>query len=171
MMRLVATFAVLLVLGLLVQATLVHSLFPSAIAPDFLLMLVFFLGIHHKSPLGAFGAFLLGVVADLASARFIGPNAAGAVIAFAFVAYSSGHMFAERGAISGILAFFASLVKSIVFLTMMRFYAGISFPIEEVTTVLLEALFTGILTPIALGLLRPTRSSTFMRRLETEGHR
>ncbi|MCC6953480.1 MAG: rod shape-determining protein MreD [Deltaproteobacteria bacterium] len=171
MMRSVLTFSALLLLGLLVQATLVHSLFPSAVAPDFLLMLVFFLGIHHKSPMGAFGAFLLGVTADFASARFIGPNAAGAVIAFAFVATSSGHMFAERGVISGILAFFASIVKSIVFLVMMRFYAGISFPIEETTTVLLEALFTGILTPIALGLLQPTRSSSFMRRLENEGHR
>ena len=169
MMRQIVSFAVMLFLGLLVQSTLVHSLFPLAIAPDFLLMLVFYLGVHSKTPLGAFGAFCLGVFADLASARFIGPNAAGAVVAFYFVAVVSGHMFAERGGIAGILAFFASLVKSAAFLATLRIYVGAPITVQDLGTVTLEALFTGILTPLALILIRPPRSSAFMRRLENEG--
>lgn len=172
MIRTAVIFLALLLFGLFIQATFIHGLFPSAPAPDFLLILVVMLGLNYKSPGGALGAFILGILADFASARFVGPNAAGAVLAFYFVVVISGHTFVDRGAIGGLVAFVACCVKSISFLLMRWIYVGVSPAMTDVTALLIEAVLTGVLAPFVLHLLsQRTRSSTLGRRLEGEMYR
>ena len=65
-----------------IQGTLIKPLSPSAIAPDFILMFVVFLALYHPTAVGMVGAFLLGCAGDFASGEFVGPNAAGCVVAF-----------------------------------------------------------------------------------------
>lgn len=168
MIRTAVVFLVALILGLFVQATWVHYLAPSAIAPDFILILVVYIGLRHRNMWGALAAFALGIAGDLASARYIGPHAAGCVSAFFFVTVSSSHMFAEKDVVTGFLTFLASLVKSTVFVLMIHFYLSVPLSLRDGWIIGMEAFITAIITPIVLRLLRPARSTSFMRRLEGE---
>lgn len=155
MIRNVLVFTVAMLLGLAVQATLVHSLLPTMVAPDFIVILAFYLGITHKSPGGALGAFLLGLSGDFATAKFIGPNAAGCVLAFSFVVLLSNRIYAERGPALVVVSFLASVVKSLVALAMIALYTQATFaPGEVFRTLLWEALITALVAPIVLRFFR-----------------
>ena len=155
MIRNIVVFMFATLLGLAVQATLIHSLLPTMAAPDFIVILAFYLGITHKSAGGAVGAFLLGLAGDFATAKFIGPNAAGCVLAFSFVVLLSNRIYAERGPALIVVSFLASVVKSIAALVMIYLYTQATFaPGEVFRTLLWEALFTALVAPLVLRFFR-----------------
>ncbi len=161
MLRLIAIFTIAALLGLVVQATVVHGLFPSAIAPNFILILVVFLGLAARNSFGAVAAFALGVLADFASGEFIGPNAAGSIMAFLFTALISEKIYADRIPAIAILIFCSSLAKSLTFLVMLRIYLGVEvsqlLAAGSLETALLEAVFSALIGPVIVRLLHPTR--------------
>jgi rod shape-determining protein MreD len=144
-------FLLFFLLGIFIQATLIHSLFPDVVVPDFLVILVVFLGIRSRNPLGAVGAFLIGVGGDFATARFVGPFAAGSVIAFYLTVFIADHLFSEKGFTVAFTAFVASLAKNVAAGVLLLFYTDFDFfRWKLLSTLLLEALFTALLCPLIL---------------------
>ena len=152
-MRNVAIFFCAFILGLVIQATVFHTMFPASIAPDFLLILVFSLALNDRSALGAVGAFFLGLGGDFASARFVGPTAAGMVVAYCVIVACANHVYAERGPAVVIITFLASLVKSAVYALMLAVYTSVDVLTQHVLLLVFgEALVTALLAPLVLKL-------------------
>ncbi|GEM_PF-5494762 len=154
MFRTVLIFSFACLLGLLIQATLVHAIFPSAVAPDFILILVVFLGLKHNSVLGVVGAFVLGVAADLASGQFIGPNAAGCVVAFALVLVVSKKVYAEHVIAVMFLTALCSCAKGLTMALMFLNYLKLDFfSADTLQLVLSESALSGLVSPLVIKLL------------------
>ena len=156
MIKTITFITVAALMGLLIQATLVHSIYPAAVAPDFILVIVVYLSLTRRNVWGLIGAFFLGVLADFASGQFIGPNAAGSVIAFYVSAIVAEKIYADRGLAVVILSFIASLAKTLTVAAMLAIYLHIDFLGWKVLRVVIyEALLSALIAPILLGLFRP----------------
>lgn len=161
MVKTIALFLLAFFVGLTLEATFIHGAFPALVGPDLILILVLYLAFHWRNTPGAVGAFILGVGEDFASARFIGPNAAGNVIAFLVVAALANRIYAEKGVASAVVAFLASVAKLGGLLLMLKIY--INLPLSEVTlsTALIESTLTAVITPLILRFFSP--SNTLLR--------
>lgn len=158
MLRLVVVFGLACLLGLVIQAVLIHGLFPSAIAPDFITVLIVYIALHHRTPLGAVGAFSLGVLEDFASGQFVGPCAAGAVVAFIVSALIADKVYAERLPALVALTALASTAKAFTFLGVIALYVRVNLLSAPVVWVVLaEALLSAVVAPIVVKLLQPGR--------------
>jgi rod shape-determining protein MreD len=152
--RTVLVFFAAFVLGLLIQATVVHAIVPAAIAPDFIAMLVLFLALRYRHSWGVTGAFLLGAGSDFASARFLGPGAAGSVIGFLICAGIANHVYAERALLLALLGFLCSLAKNAAALLLVALYVRNEIlTVNSGMTLLGEALITAVLTPLVVRLM------------------
>lgn len=155
MMRTIVIFFLTACLGLLLQATLVHSISPSAISPDFIVVLVLYLALNYRNIWGLLGVFALGLLADFASAQFVGPYAAGAVAAYSLVLFISDKVFAERTAAVIILGIVSSAVRALTYLVLLLIYVDVNlFRLDVIAKVLLEALLTGLVAPFVFRLLQ-----------------
>ena len=161
MIRSFLVFTVAALIGLIIQATLVHTIYPSAVAPDFIIILVTYIALRFRAWPGAIAAFCLGLLADFASGQFLGPNACGAVVGYLVVVGISGKVYAEKQMAMAILCFFASLAKSSVFLVMLFVYLDVAVLTQSViTTCFLEAIISAALSPFVMFMLdwRPNAS-------------
>lgn len=159
MIRVIAVFTVTALLGLATNASLVHSTAPYAIAPDFILVLTVVLGFYQQNTVGVVGAFLLGLIADFGSAQFVGPNAAGCIVAFRLVGLIANRVYAEKAVAVFIIVFICSVVKSVAYLTVIYLYASTSGGEDLAQIVLYEALFSGLVAPIVIWAIRGNLSS------------
>ena len=125
MVRLSVVCLVICFIGLVIQSTVFHALSFSVVAPDFILVLVVYLALHHRSVLGVFGAFLLGLAADFASGQFVGPNAAGAIIAYNVALLISQKIYAEHPLALMLISSLCSIAKNCAFAAMIRMYTKI----------------------------------------------
>lgn len=154
MIRTALILVCILFAGIITQAVFIHSVYPSAIAPDFVLILVVYLGIYVRSPLGIIGAFFLGLVSDFASGQILGPNAAGSVVACLLSMQLSNKIYAERGLALSVIGFIASIVKSLVFILMLTFYVPFTLSVFKMSQiVLIEALLTAALAPVLMAII------------------
>ena len=154
MIRLALLYLIAALLGLFIQATMIHSSFPAAPAPDLILVLVLILAITYRTVPGLIGAFLLGLLADVASGQFLGPNAAGALVAFGIVGVLASRVFADRIVAVVFIAFFCSLAKSITVITMFTVYLNDNLLGRDlIDIVLLEAAFSALVAPLVLKLM------------------
>lgn len=148
-------------LGLFIQAGIIHSTVVNAPAPDIILILIVFLSIRHQTPMSVIGCFVLGLLMDFASAQFLGPNAAGAVVTFILVGFICSHVFAERSLMIMLIVFISSVCKSFVLLGMSIIYLENGFEktcqIDSLKLLLAEAIFTALLSPIVFKLLSSAR--------------
>ncbi len=141
-------------MGLFVQATLIHSAFPAAIAPDFILVLVVLLALRERSLPFLFLAFLLGILSDFASGQFLGLNSAGMVVAFGLVGVISTRVYAERSLAIAFITFVCSIAKSAVCFVMLMIYISADVVTSSLwRVVFIEALLSALAAPILLYLL------------------
>jgi len=141
------------VLGLTVQSTVFRDNFPNLFAPDFILLLVLCLATRFNNTAGVFISFGLGLLADFASGQFLGPFAAGSVVAYSSLVYLSDKVFAEKGLALCFLAFFASILSSFTSLVVISSYRGLDLlSWATVSSILGEAILTGLLAPIVFRL-------------------
>lgn len=148
MIRNVLLYSLVCVLGLFIQGAFIKSLFPGAIAPDFLLIIVVVLSVRHPDIWGVFGAFAIGLAGDFAVARFIGPSAAGSVTAFLVVRFFATKLYAERGFALAALTFIASIAKSLINLLMLLLYVNVNlFTTEGWKIILVEAMLSALVAP------------------------
>lgn len=161
MMRQVAAFFIFGMLGLGIQATVFHSSFPDLPAPDVILILVVGISRLHHTRLGVLGAFAMGLLADFASAQYLGPNAAGCIIAFLFVGLIANRMYADKVIAIFFITLGSSLAKSLTAIIMFTLYLpAFTLPPNGLKIMLLEALFSAILAPFILRFLRVNIPST-----------
>lgn len=154
-MRIFVTFFLAALIGLTIQASMIHTSSPAAVAPDLILVLTVAIALFYHSPGGAIGAFLLGLLADFASAQYLGPNAAGCVIAFCLVGLIANRVYADKLFAVFIIVFVCSIAKSLVTLSVYEFYLPeFALPEGVFRTMALEALFSAVLAPFVLRLLR-----------------
>lgn len=158
-MRVVFTFLFFTLIGLLINATIFHTTFPSSTAPDFILILTVALAFYYPEKGGLILAFLLGLFADFASAQYLGPNAAGSVIAFCFVGLIANRIYADKFFAVMIITFVCSLAKLLTMLLMYYVYLLESFDsfLPLLKTVFFEAALTALFAPLVLKILRRTK--------------
>lgn len=168
MIRVWLLFLVACFAGLFIQGSLIHSTIPSAPAPDFILVLVVIVALRYQTVGGVCGVFVLGLLDDFASARFLGPSAAGAVVAFLLVGVIASRVFADRSFAIMLITFICSLAKSFVYVLMYAIYLDNGLAqvaqLYVLQIVLLEALFSALVAPIILKLI------TVSRQLPRAGH-
>lgn len=156
MIKTICIYALACFVGLWVQSTLISTLTtsPYTITPDIILVLVCCVGLQIKNPKGALLAFLLGMMSDFASAKFVGPAAAGMVVAYFSVVAISANVFADRAlAICGIV-FIASLLKSFVYALFLFMYVqDYEFSFQVVQFIAIETLLNVIISPFLIKFL------------------
>ncbi len=155
MTRLVFTFIIAIIVGLLVQGTFIKTIYPLATAPDILLVLVVYIALQYRSVGGLISAFFIGIFADFASGQFIGLNSGGSVIAFCFVSYLANKMYAEKNLALVILTFFCSIAKSLTQALMFILYVDINILSGTgIQLMFIEAILSALVAPIVFWSLR-----------------
>ena len=140
-------------IGAVFNAAFIRSIWPDAPTPDFCLMLTVAIALYIYSPIGAVLSFFLGLMADFSSAQFLGPNAAGCVLAFTTVGLIANRMYAEKWLAVMIICFICSMVKTGVYLGFLALYFQTNSSEDLSRTVILEAVFTACLSPLVIGVL------------------
>ncbi|MFN8391644.1 MAG: rod shape-determining protein MreD [Bdellovibrionota bacterium] len=150
-MRVFFVFLVAGLIGLLIQATLIHASFPAAVAPDFIVILTVAVSLYYHTAWGALGAFCLGLFADFASADYLGPNAAGCVAAFCLVGLIANRVYADKGIAITIITFVCSIAKSATLLLLYYLYVdGFIVPDGIFGSASWEAFLSALLAPFVL---------------------
>ena len=155
-MKIVFTFLFFAIVGLLINATIFHTTFPASAAPDFILILTVSLAFYYPEKEGLFLAFFLGILADCASAQYLGPNAAGAVVAFCVVGLIANRIYADKSFAVMIITFICSAAKMLTVLLMYSVYLSESVTPNLVIAknIFLEAIITAFFAPLVLKILR-----------------
>jgi rod shape-determining protein MreD len=155
------------ILAVFLQGSVLHYLWPNLVIPNFILILVVFLGFYDVSPFGAFLAFLAGLISDLCSGVLVGPSAGASALVFAALSALSSRIFVES-AISTIAAVFgASILSSICYLFMVyQFSPAVGWSLGQVV---FEAIMTSLVSPLMFKFLRsfliqPTRERNMLSR-------
>jgi rod shape-determining protein MreD len=160
MIRTALIFFFAAIIGIVVQSTVVHSSFPSVAAPDVILILTVVLGMRYRSVAGLFSAFLLGILADFASGQYVGPNAAGNIVAFLAVGSIASRVYAERVLAVAMITFMCSILKSLVLIALLALYVKTDIiGVNLLNIVVLEALFSGVLSPLVMKLIGHSRGA------------
>lgn len=171
MMRLLFIFVLVSLVGLFIQGTMVRPVSPSAVAPDFLLVLVIYLALHFPGVWGLVGAYSLGLAQDFASGEYVGPSAAGMVVAFYFAVVVSKKVYAENAIAVGLLVMIASVMKSLTYALVFEIFLGINVLITNevklwslsIPVMFVEALFSGLIAPMVMRILHVTRKQVTVR--------
>ncbi len=148
-------------IGIFFQSAVLRNLIPWLVVPDIILLLVVCLAVRNGAIPGLVGAFFLGLLSDLASGQFLGPNAAGCVVAYLGVVYVADKVYVERGFAIGVLAFAGCLIKVFTFLALLGIYMDIEIlGWSPISRALVEAFLTALFSPLVFWLtsLGPKRS-------------
>ena len=143
MLRKAITILLLAVVGILVQGTLIKALFPGAISPSLLLIMVVFLAFYEGNFWGLATAFCLGLLLDMCSGLLLGPWSGAFVLVFAGVSSLSQRIFVESPVAVMITTFLSSLFSNLVYFLIVLQVRRSGFVFSW--SLALEALFTAIL--------------------------
>ena len=113
-MRTFAVMALAAGFGVLLETTVFPVLPFGGAAPDVLLLLCVYLGLHHDGVGGAIGAFLLGYLQDAVSGSATGLNAFAMCVVYLFVYLTSRRLWVDNVVSKVVLVFLASLIKTSV---------------------------------------------------------
>ena len=154
-MRRSLAIAIAGIASMLLQTTVFPVLLPSSLAPNLLLVLVVYLGVHQFGAPGALGAFLLGYFLDTFSGTLLGLHA------FAFTAvYLGVHqvarvMWADVGLPAVVIVFAAACAYAFLVLAITSLAAatGRATWTHGLRQAVLEALVAAAVTPFVFGFL------------------
>jgi rod shape-determining protein MreD len=150
---------VLFLLGIAAQGAVLHTVAPTAVVPDCIAILVVLLGVKKRSAAGSFGAFLLGLGGDFASGRFLGPSAAGCVLAYCLAVAVANRVYTERGVSLALLTVVCSFVKTATALLMVFLHTKLDiFTVNVLNGIVFEAALTGVLAPMVARIARMDRT-------------
>ncbi len=111
----------MMILALLVQTSWAHTLQLFGIRPDFVLLVVVYVGIVSGQVEATILGFVSGFLLDVYNPAFMGVNAlANAVVGFT-VGYSREDIAAEELRVQGLVVFFAGLIQSLIFFVFSSF--------------------------------------------------
>ncbi len=113
MLRTIFIFFMLSVAGVYIQSSFFPKVFPFSLSPDFILVLVVWIALFKEERSALLGAFFLGLLSDFASGLYLGPQAAGSVLACMLVQGVSRHVYADRFFSIAMVSGISSLVKQL----------------------------------------------------------
>jgi len=151
MIKTVGSFLFLSLLGVFIQGSLFPKLLFFSAAPDFILILVVWVSLTYEDAAALLGSFLLGLLSDFASGIYIGPQAAGALLACVLIRAISKHVYADRFASVITVVILASIAKQAVARTIVLAFIGLQ-ALDElgIGTFFFQAIFTGLIAPFVL---------------------
>jgi rod shape-determining protein MreD len=158
-MRAVAVIGLVAGFGLLLQTTLIHAL-PLGIrpAPDVLLVICVYLGLHRHSVGGALGAFVLGYLQDAVSGSAAGLNAFGMVVVYVLVYLTCRRLWVDNVVSKVVLVFLASALKFITVIAVALVFGALDASVGgALAGVLLNAALTAALAPPVFAMLGMAR--------------
>jgi rod shape-determining protein MreD len=151
------------VVALLIPGTVLKSINPALVAPNFILILLVYLAFYEGRPSDAFLAFLLGLELDLGSLTLLGPWAGSYVIVFAVLVVFSQRIYIESRLVVFIVVFLAVVVGDFLYLGLLSLvYSARPMNGGALVTVLLEGVFSAffgalLFPPLGRLLGRPER--------------
>jgi rod shape-determining protein MreD len=142
--------ALLAFTSLLLQSTVLPETLPAYCVPNFMLMVIVFLGFFEVSIMGVFLSFTVGLVFDLFSGTLLGPWAGSFVFVYAVLAIFAQRLFVLSGATIVLSVFVAGLVTNLLYLGLLYQFQPIArslFPLSMVTS-LVSAISAPVLFPL-----------------------
>ena len=156
-MRGALAFAVLAMIALLLQTTVLPRAPIGRAAPDLLLIMCVYLGLHQHSVSGAAGAFVLGYLEDAFSGSVAGLNAFAMCVVFAIVYITSRRLWVDNAISKIVLVFLATIVKAALTLALVAiFMSPERWRAPLLSGALLQATFTAIISPFVFAILTRT---------------
>jgi rod shape-determining protein MreD len=150
-------FAVLAMIALLLQTSVLPRAAIGRATPDLLLIMCVYLGLQQHSVSGAIGAFVLGYLQDIFSGSVAGLNAFAMCIVFALVYLTSRRLWVDNVISKVVLVFLASVIKTAIILSLVAvFMSPERWSGPVLSYALLQALFAAALSPFVFAIL--TRS-------------
>ncbi|HBO83845.1 MAG TPA: rod shape-determining protein MreD [Deltaproteobacteria bacterium] len=157
------TFVVYLIIGIIFQilnTTLLQAILPYNFLPDFMLVLVFYLGFHRRSVEGVITSFSLGFITDTFSGGVMGITSFGLVSVFVLTYALSRKMTADALPVKIGGTFIMALLKAgLIYIVLRAILFGRD--TQFYTLAIPSALSTALLSPFVFSLLdRVERSLT-----------
>lgn len=146
----VATFALVYFQGMLNGLFLDILRFDNVWTPDFILILVVSLSFIYHNSFAVIIAFVLGIIGDVADGRFLGPNAAGCVIAYLIAVLLSTKLYTPRFSGQFFIVCLASCVKSTVNLFVVGLFLKTTLSASLFMAIGIQALTTGLVAPLII---------------------
>lgn len=137
--------------SLLVQGMLLHCGVAPCLIPQFIVLVVVFLAFYEVSVVGAFLAFGLGILMDLASAQSLGPWAGACVTVYGVFVLLSQRLFIDSGPVAMAIASVSVAVAQLLYLSIEPTPPEFSWSL--LGNVILSALCSGICAPILFSFL------------------
>lgn len=136
------------VLALLIPGTLIKSISPGLVVPNFLLILLVFLAFYNGRPGDALLAFMLGLEQDLGSLSLLGPWAGAYIVVFAVLTLLSRRIFIESAWVVFLTVFTAALAADFLYLAMLALvYDAAAVTAASFSTALWEGLLSALFAP------------------------
>jgi rod shape-determining protein MreD len=121
-MRTVGVMVIAAGIGVLLQTVVLQALPFGQPAPDLLLVLCVYLGLHHHGAGGVLGAFLLGTLADSVSGGPLGLNSFAMVVVFLFVYLTSRRLWVDNLISRIVLVLLAAVVKTLAVIALLAVF-------------------------------------------------
>src|SRR5262245_29349883 len=154
-MRRAVTIAIAGILAMLLQTTVVPALVPAPLAPNLLLVLVVYLGVHQYDAWGAVGAFILGYFLDTFSGTLLGMHAFAFTAVYLGVHHVARVLWTEGGVPAALVAFAAAVANGflVLVITTLTTSGDLAVWRHAVRYGLLEAATAAALTPLVFGVV------------------
>jgi rod shape-determining protein MreD len=145
------TIAVAGIVAMLLQTTI----FPAGLAPNLLLVLIVYLGVHQYDAWGALGAFVLGYFLDTFSGTLLGVHAFAFTAVYLGVHHVARVLWTEGGVPAALVTFVAAIVNAFLVLaiTALTTAGDVAVWGPAVRYGLLEATVAAALTPAVFGVV------------------
>ena len=131
--------------AVLLQTTVLPALVPAWMAPNLLLILVIYLGVHHFGAWGAAGAFALGYVLDTFSGTVLGVHAFACTVLYLGVHQVARVLWTEGGVPAVLMVWLAASAHAVLALALASLVFG-GTPWTAWGTGLLQAVAAAVVT-------------------------
>jgi rod shape-determining protein MreD len=150
-----AAIAIAGIASMLLQTAVLPLLIPASLAPNLLLVLVVYLGVHQFGAAGALGAFVLGYFLDTFSGTLLGLHAFAFTVVYLGVHHVARVLWTEEGVPAVLIVFVAACAYAVLVLALTSLAAvtGRVVWTHGLRHVLLDALVAAAVTPLVFGFL------------------
>src|SRR5712671_514314 len=157
-MRGALLFAIIAIVALLLQTTVLPVAAFGRATPDLLLIICVYLGLHQHSVGGAVGAFFLGYLQDTFSGSVVGLNSFGMCLVFTIVYLTSRRLWVDNAVSKVVVVFLASLLKTVSILTLVALFVSIDGLWRSMLSYLfVEGALAAVLSPAVFAVLAQTQ--------------
>ena len=146
-------------IAIFIQGSVLKSILPDFLVPNFLISIVVFLAFYENSPFGALLVFILGIQFDLYLGHplLVGPSAGSFVAVYGLLSSLSQRLFVESGFAIFFVTLFSAILNSMVHAVLV--FEFNSSAVRFLSSSLITAFITALVTPFMFRFL-----GTFLRR-------